>query len=257
MISVAEILKNTNIKQIVHLENVDSSNDYAKEISKLDFRDKLLVVADTQSKGKGRMGKTFFSPKSGLYFSLVIKPNLSFDEIQLITLTAAVALNNTINDLFHIGSKIKWLNDIYVGQKKLSGILAEGVISSSSLYDFVIVGVGINLESPPYLPQNIQHTFTALDEHTNLKVDRSEILITFINNFETLIQNLTKNKNKLIEEYKDSCMVLNQKVNIKNENEIYTAIDINSMAHLVVMNDQGKIKALNSGEISIEFNKTK
>ena len=253
MISKETIVENTKIKHVVHLEEVGSTNDYAKEISKIELIDNLLIVADSQNKGKGRMGKTFFSPKNGLYFSLIIQPKLKIDEIQLITIAAAVALNQTLNDLFHINSKIKWLNDIYIDNKKVSGILTEGVISSSEKYDFIVVGIGINLESPSYLPRDIEHTFTALDKHTKLKLDKNQILINFLNNFEILIENLNTNNEIILDAYRKSCFILDQKVKFKNSEKLYTAIDINSLGHLVVMDDDGFIISLNSGDISIDF----
>ena len=247
------IIDNTNILKIKHFNTIDSTNDYAKAASKKEFIDNYLIIADNQSKGKGRMGKSFFSPNNGLYFSLVIKPDLNLQEIQLVTLVAAIALNDTINELYKINSKIKWLNDIYVNDKKLSGILSEGVISSQNKYDFIVLGIGINLQNPSDIPKDLENIDTSIDQYTKILPDRNSILISFLNNFYKLIDSLLNEKKTIIERYKKDCLTLNRLVKIKNDDKFYTAIDVDYSGHLIVKDKQNNLLTLNSGEVSIEI----
>ena len=139
--------------KVIHLERTDSTNTYAKALAKAS-KDKteLLVIADSQSGGRGRLGRSFFSPEdTGLYMSLLLYPDLHAKDMQLITTAAAVALCKAIQSLTGLDPAIKWVNDVYLNGKKVAGILTEGVFDpSSAKTEFVILGIGVNV----FYPQN-------------------------------------------------------------------------------------------------------
>ncbi|MBR6558325.1 MAG: biotin--[Clostridia bacterium] len=130
--------------KIIIEDLVPSTNDMGKEIALSERKENTLILAYRQDKGKGRMGRNFFSPEGGIYMSLVIsETGLSPEEIPLITPAAAVAVCRAIEELTPAKTKIKWVNDIFVDGGKACGILTESVFSGDSF--FSVVGIGINL----------------------------------------------------------------------------------------------------------------
>ena len=127
-----------------HFDEIESTNDFAKEKAKTE-NSNFTVTASLQTKGRGRKGRTFFSPKgAGLYLSIAVNLNISFEEFPKITTYTAVCVARAIEKLTSLKIDIKWVNDLYVNGKKLCGILTEGSFSGEKTY-FVIIGIGVNL----------------------------------------------------------------------------------------------------------------
>lgn len=126
-----------------------STNQTAKEKAADGAPEGTLIIAEQQTGGRGRLGRTFFSPgESGLYFSLLLRPALKPENTLLITTAAAVAVCKALETLSGKQTAIKWVNDIFVGGKKVCGILSEAAFSSTAALDHVILGIGINLYPP-------------------------------------------------------------------------------------------------------------
>lgn len=248
MINKDYIINNSFIEDVEYFQNIDSTNTYLKNISNKYFKDNRLVIADSQSAGRGRMTKSFHSPTDGLYFSFVIKPKLRIEEIQLITIITALAVNNSIKTLYNIESNIKWLNDIYIDNKKVSGILAEGSISNSDHYDYIVIGIGINLKKSDNIPDSIKDIYTALDIHSNKIVDKNILIVNIMNEFERLSLSA---KSDIIESYKDSCLSIMKKVFYKNKE--YIVKDISDLGHIIIEDDERNLLTLNSGEVSLVY----
>lgn len=148
-------------------ETTDSTNIRAKSLARSGAEDGTLVLAEKQTAGRGRRGKSFFSPKGGgLYMSLVLRPGEGSCDIQLLTIAAATAVCLSLEKLAGIKPQIKWVNDIYLDEKKLCGILCE----KNSDTDAVIVGIGINLAGEVF-PQELEGIACAL----NAPVSRNEL----------------------------------------------------------------------------------
>lgn len=235
-----------NLTGVKVLESVDSTNNFAKTLAK-DNTD-YLIIANQQTHGKGRMGRSFFSPdKHGVYMSLILKPDLQIGDVQLTTICAALALTQALESLYKLSPKIKWLNDVYIGNRKVSGILTEGEIELNH-FAYLVVGIGINTHSVVDLPKEIEGVYTALDR----EVDRNELISTTINNFYKLYKDLPHNRYALIDAYKLHSNVLGKTITIKNQgDDRYLAEDISSEGHLIVVDNFGKRIELNSGEISV------
>lgn len=147
---------------ILHLEAVDSTNTLAKELVIGGFMGEALILADTQTLGRGRCGKSFFSPDGrGLYMTVILRPKAADAGFTLITAAAAVAVSKAIESQTAISPRIKWVNDIYVQNKKAGGILCESVFDSSGKLSAVIVGIGINLSGESF-PNDIADTAVSL-----------------------------------------------------------------------------------------------
>ena len=142
---------------------VSSTNDLAKENNAC-FNN-AVFVALRQKNGRGKLNRSFYSPKGGLYLSILLHPQKNIMEMQILTQLAAVATVNAIKYLFDINTYIKWVNDIYYNNKKICGILCESSVNfeSTDLEDYSVVGIGINLTAPKNgFPKDIENTAGAL-----------------------------------------------------------------------------------------------
>lgn len=150
--------------EAVCFDVLPSTNDYAKQLATEGKQEGTVVLADSQTAGKGRLGRRFFSPEhSGLYMSLILRPKAFQQDAGLLTACGAVAVHQAILELSGVCTDIKWVNDIYFKNKKLCGILAESQFTSSGSFDFVILGIGINLVPPKEgYAEEIRGTATSL-----------------------------------------------------------------------------------------------
>lgn len=253
MINKERIMDKTHVSEVLYFTEITSTNTYLKDYGKVNSdKEHVLAVADSQTKGRGRLHKSFYSPDSGLYFSLLYRFPLSIQKLQLITITAAVAVAKTLKDLYRLDVKIKWLNDIYLNQRKLCGILTEGVLSQGNHYDFIVLGIGINVKTPQRIPEELEGIFAALDEEIK-NFDKETFLIHFINNFDLYMNNLERYQENIISTYKDLCFILNKNIRILNSDKLLFAYDINSEGHLLAKDEDNKVHQLNSGEVSIIY----
>ncbi len=164
---------------ILRLETIDSTNSEAARQAKLGADEGLCVIAKQQTAGRGRHGRAWVSEKdAGLYFSIVLRPKMNMRFLPLITLMTGVAVYDALKE-FGLKPDIKWVNDVLVGEKKISGILAETVETPKGLA--VIVGIGINLTSRNF-PDEIADTATSIQAETNLSVS-SDVVAEKLTNF--------------------------------------------------------------------------
>ena len=168
---------------VLHYDVIDSTNLEAKRQIKQGAKCPFVVVADAQTAGKGRMGRQFYSPdKTGLYMSFVYEPETDFKDSVTVTSAAAVAVVRAIEELTDLSPKIKWVNDIYIDDKKVSGILTEAVTGDKTL---IIVGIGVNITTDKF-PNEIKNTATSL----NQAVDKSNLLLSIVKHLLELISGL-------------------------------------------------------------------
>ena len=234
---------------------VDSTNDIAKELGKNDIK-QALVIASKQTKGRGRRGRVFFSPSgSGIYMSILLRPNYSADIIPLLTTAAAVAVSEAIQTVTNIKTSIKWINDLYIDYKKVCGILCESAFSDSGNLNFVVVGIGINIKDPEEgFPAEISDIAASLFGNEAPSEETVCKLCAEITN------NIFKYSNMLTErtyldKYRKLLFVLGKEVTVISPVESYSAIpiDIDDDAHLIIKTMDGTIKAISAGEISLKI----
>jgi BirA family biotin operon repressor/biotin-[acetyl-CoA-carboxylase] ligase len=232
--------KGGEVLNIIKLEVTTSTSTYARENADT-LRLPSLIIADKQTAGRGRSGNSFYSPdKTGLYFTLLFETESA---IPLITPAAAVAVCNTIEKNFGIYPKIKWVNDIFLNNKKICGILSECFISNNKT--LIAVGIGINLttnEFPDNLPNAGSLGITCDKE--KLATDIAEYILGYIRN---------PNENEILNQYKNRLFVLNKRIEFFENNIRYSATvrDINAQCNLIVELPDKNEKILSSGEISI------
>ena len=152
-----ERLKNAcpELKQIVCLKICSSTNQIARDIAEDEDADRVLVLTELQTDGRGRLGRSWVYSDGGIAMSLMFRPELKNDTLPMMTLIAALAVHDAILELTGLETQIKWPNDIYCSGRKICGILTEGVLNGSS--SFAVLGIGLNLNQTG-LPEEISTT---------------------------------------------------------------------------------------------------
>lgn len=234
-------------------QQVTSTNTLAKEMAAKGASEGTVLIATEQTEGRGRMGRTFYSPKSsGIYFSIILRPKLSLEDSLLITTVTAVAVAQAIETVAKVKAGIKWVNDIYVGEKKVCGILTEASINfESGSLEYAIVGIGINIETKEF-PDNLKHIAGALFEEKPEDSPITSVLVAeVLNNMAKYMSNITDPL--YLEAYRDRSFLINRDIIILKgkDTENAKAIGIDEKARLVVEYEDGRTEALNSGEVSV------
>lgn len=246
------ISKKINKKyNIIIFDKIDSTNNYAKNTNNSDLKIPTIIIANEQTSGRGRVGKTFFSPKdTGLYMSIVFSPKKKINELDLLTITAAVSVCEAIINTTSLPAKIKWVNDIFIENKKICGILTEAVNNyQTGKVDKLIIGIGVNVNNPhDEFPENIADTASAINSPNT---DRNNLCAEIVNLFDKYYNE--NNREKIIEKYKNYSLVINKRIKYTKNNKEYYAIvkNINNSGNLEVINDDNTEETLKSGEISI------
>ncbi len=238
-------------KNIYHYESIDSTNDVAYGLAEKGEPEGSIVVAESQSHGKGRVGRKWVSPKGGgVYLSLILRPDLETDEIPTITLIAAVSAASAINKICQLDVKIKWPNDIIINDKKAGGILTE-IKAQPDRVDFLILGIGINVNTPH---DKLPRVGTSLMGECSQNVSRAELVKKFLENFEKDYTRLKKEGFvSLREECKAASSVLGKHVKVAEHHKTYEgrAVDIDEKGALILKMDDGSKKRVFSGDVTI------
>ena len=242
-ISETLILKHLKVpRKVAVFEEVFSTNDTIKDI---EFD---VVVAKSQTGGRGTNNRKFFSPKGGIYLSLKLKPKIPLDKLSLITPFTAVALYKAIEKVTKLKPKIKWVNDIYINGKKVAGILTESKISSDSI-DYVIVGVGINCDRQNFPNFNL-NTPTSIEEELDYKIDKNRLIAEFLNEFNGIEKSLLSKD--FIPYYKDNFYLLDKAVKVVSGGKEYQGVVAgvdDSLAILVKV--ENKILSFISADVTV------
>lgn len=239
-------------RKIDVFRSIDSTNSFAKSLAQLNAENGTTVLAEVQTQGKGRMGRSFHSPSGvGIYMSVILRPQLSVEHSLLITSCAAVAVAEAIEKVTGIDCKIKWVNDIYVGRKKLCGILTEASVNvEMGGLDYAVVGIGINVHNTSF-PKGIEDIATSVYMETGKRFSKNEIAAEVLNRLE---EHMEKIRDKsFIEEYRKRSNLIGKRIEITHNDESVQAvcIGIDEICRLLVRYDNGEEKALMSGTIRI------
>lgn len=232
--------------EIIALESTNSTNNEAKKLISEGSDGYILITADEQSMGKGRLGRSFFSPAGSIYMSLAFKIDTEISDAIRLTTAASVAVVRAIESLTTAKPLIKWVNDIYIDGKKISGILTEGVTDiESGRVTHMIIGIGINCGTAKF-PEELRDIATSLELGD---VSRGQMIATIA---AKLIDCIEK-KVDFMDEYRQKSLVLGKKINYYKNGEATaaTAIAIDDNGGLIVKHEDGSETCLNTGEISV------
>jgi len=243
-------------KKIYYFTEVDSTNNFAKKLAKQGAEEGAIVIAETQTSGRGRLGRRWKSPKGGIWLSIILKPKLELKEIIKVNLLAAVAVSKTIGEELKLTAEVKWPNDVLINRKKVCGILAE-TVSEKDKAKYVIVGIGVNANFDlSALPEELRTTASSLKEILGMEIDRERFICSLLKNFEFYYEAIKEENFKLILNYwRSLSCLLGCRVRIYENGEKYEALatDIDENGYLIVKLDDGTVKKIFSADVTLKL----
>lgn len=232
---------------------LDSTNTRAKALAATGAPHGYLVIAESQSGGKGRMGRAFFSPAhSGVYITYVLRPKLLAERAVMITSMAAVAVARAIETVADVEVKIKWVNDLYIAGKKVCGILCEaGMDFESGMLDYAVLGIGVNVAAMRF-PEALAPIATSIGNECGRAVSRNRLIAEISNQLEALYGQL--DTCAFMAESRARSNVIGRDVLVLRGDERFEAraVDIDDQGRLVIETPAG-LKRVGSGEISLKL----
>ena len=239
-------------RNYIHKESLSSTNDMAKELA-YKVPDGTVIVAEEQTKGRGRMGRSWFSEKSScILTSVILKPQIRPEKTVALTQVAALTVVKAIEEVCSVKTKIKWPNDIILNSKKVCGILTE-MSSEIDVVNYIVIGIGINVNCTEF-PDDLKEKATSLQLELEKPVDRKKLLASLLNNLEIYYKEYEE---KGFESLRP--LILENSITIGKEvRVIYTdreirgqAIAIDKEGKLVIKTEKGEKMAILSGEVSV------
>ena len=242
--------------RVVVLDSVDSTNNLAKELARKGAWEGSAFIADRQSAGRGRLGRSFLSPAGvGIYFSMVLRPGCPPQELMHLTCAVGSAMCDAVERACGFRPGIKWTNDLVVGSKKLGGILTElSVNPVTHLVDFAIVGIGINCrQQEKDFDESIRHMACSAEMVTGRPIDRSRLAAEMIRALSEMNDRLLSDKAALLDDYRRDCITLGREISVVRGLNIRHGVarSVDEDGALVVDYDDGTSEAVSSGEVSI------
>lgn len=240
-------------KKMDVFKSIDSTNNFAKSLAQIGGEHGTVIIAESQTKGRGRLNRNFYSPGGGVYMSIILRPELSMEDAQLITSCAAAAVARAIQNITGLDAKIKWVNDIFIGGKKVCGILTEaGMNFETGKLDYAVVGIGINVNTKHFSGE-LEKIATSLFAETGKTVLRCNLIAEILNVFEQYFEKM--HTREFMSEYISRSNVIGREVTVTAPGVSYSAVvvGIDQNARLLVKTQDGEEHILNSGEISVRF----
>lgn len=244
-------------RSICYQTTVDSTNVLAKQLAQKTAPQGLLVIAEEQNAGKGRIGRGWASPfAKGLWFSVVLRPKFPPEEAPKCTLMAAVAVCKAVNEVAGVNAQIKWPNDILLNGKKLVGILSEMGAEYGKLH-YVVIGIGLNTNAERKdFPADVQEIAISLHQAATRNFNRAELLARIMENLEELVEEAEINGfGGIFDQWRQMNCTTNMAVKVIAQDETYLgkALDIDDTGMLIVQRENGVIDKVVAGDVSIRY----
>ncbi len=233
---------------ITVLQQVDSTNNALKALCASGAPHGTVLLAEEQTAGKGRLGRSFSSPKGkGIYCSVLLRPSLPAQKLLCLTPLLAEAARRAILEVTGVDAKIKWINDLVAEGRKLCGILTERT-------DGIIAGIGINCaQEEGDFPPDLRHTAVSLKQLTGTEPDRAALTAALLHQVCLAFQALEEDPAPWLESYGRHCLTLGQPVKVCRMEEAYEAFAeaLDPQGGLIVRLPDGRRETVSSGEVSV------
>ena len=241
-------------KEVLYFDTIDSTNTKAQELAEKGYPSGTLVVADKQESGKGRRGRSWVSPSgTGIFMTLMIKPDINPNNASMLTLVAALAVAKAITSVTGEKALIKWPNDIVVNGKKVCGILTE----MNAQFDYInniVVGIGINVHNESFPEEISQMASSLMIEAGGKRFHRAQIIAETMSYFEQYYDTFLKTQDlsALVREYDELLVNRNKSVRVLDPKEPFDgkAMGITPKGELIVETWESR-KLVSSGEVSV------
>lgn len=251
-----EILKHLpgNFPWQVHWYNtLPSTNDLAKEMGKGGAPHGTVILADSQTKGRGRMGRSFHSPAgSGIYLSVLIRPQCHARELMHLTCATAVAVCDAVEAFCALRPGAKWINDLVVQNKKLGGILTEMALNADGSVAWCVIGIGINCQKTAF-PDELKDIAISLESVMGAPVDRAGLMAEILRALKDMSEGLPGNQESVMQQYRRDCITLGKEVLVIRDDRQMPAFarDVDPQGGLTVVFPDGTEETIAAGEVSI------
>jgi BirA family biotin operon repressor/biotin-[acetyl-CoA-carboxylase] ligase len=247
-------LKTRVIGREIHLfPEVASTNTLAMEMASNGAPEGTVVLAETQTGGKGRRGRTWISPKGNVYLSVILRPDIPLYKAPVITLMGAVAAASAIRRMCEVKAFIKWPNDILVSGRKVGGLLTE-MSAEQDRVRHIVLGIGIdaNMELEA-LPYDVRAQATTLAAETGGKIDRTAFLQQLLRELDRQYRVFLENEQDILMEWKSLNMTTGNRVAISGAGEILEGVaqGIDDEGRLVIRQDNGNVRTVAAGDVTI------
>ena len=240
---------------LLWFDSIDSTNTRARELAKQGAPHGTVLIADHQTGGRGRRGRSFHSPAGvGIYMSVVLRPNCEPQALMHLTCATAVAMCDAVEHSARFRPGIKWTNDLVFNKRKIAGVLTELSFTNQGLVDFAVIGIGINCcQQEDDFPEDIRHIAGSLESVSGKKIDRAEVAAAMMDALYRMDQQLQSNKAVILDQYRTDCITIGQEISLVRGDEVRygKALDINSEGALIVQFSEGTTEIVNSGEVSV------
>ena len=252
---IKDKLDNPWRERIQFFDAITSTNDVLKQLALQGAPEGTTLVADCQTGGRGRMGRTFLSPSGvGIYLSVLLRPNCKPTELMHLTCASASAACSAIEQAAGFRPGAKWTNDIVYNKRKLAGILTELGLNQDGTTAYAIIGIGFNCNQQLRdFPDAIQDVAGSLKMVTGKETDRALLAAKMIEALYQMNRELLSDRAGILARYRQDCITLGQEISLVRGDEIRhgKALDVDENGALVVRYEDDTIEAVNSGEVSV------
>ena len=240
---------------LVHrFEVIDSTNTYAKQIAQQGAEHGTAVLAQSQTGGRGRLGRSFHSPVGcGIYLSLILRPQCEASQLMHLTCAVGVAVCDAVEEVTGFRPGIKWTNDLVWGKRKLGGILTELGFEHGRI-SYAVAGIGLNCtQSQEDFPPEIRHMAASLTCATGKPLSIPQLEDAMIRHIRAMADTLLTDQGNWMERYRADCITIGQQICVVRGDELRygTALSVDHDGGLVVQYSEGFIETVTSGEVSV------
>ncbi len=247
-------------KTVFFLTEVNSTNLWAKRLARSGAQEGTVTIAETQSSGRGRLDRRWYSPVGGLWFSVVLRPKIHASQVSQLTLTTGLSVMQTLRDLYDLEAEAKWPNDVLVNGRKICGILGEAN-SQADKVSFVIMGIGLNanFQVDKVLPESVAAGTTSLETEMGHKVGLEQLLATLLKRFEANYYICAhRGFSHTVTEWKRHANFLGREIDVIDQHRTFRGVaeDIDENGALLLKLKDGSLRSFIAADVSLNSKRT-
>jgi BirA family transcriptional regulator, biotin operon repressor / biotin---[acetyl-CoA-carboxylase] ligase len=230
--------------KIFHFQELETTMDKAKTLAKKNVPHLSVVIAENQTRSRGRLHRKWFSSKGGLWFTIILKPKTPPPLAYIYNFAASLSLAKSLRQLFNIDVYVKWPNDLLLNKKKLTGLLSE-METRGDMVEFINIGIGINVNNTP---EQFEPKAISIKKVLKKRVSRKLILETFLEDFENRIESI--DHKAIIKQWKKMTSTIGSEVRVETMNDTFegVAIDVDETGTLIIKDNSGQTHKIIYGD---------
>ena len=254
---IKEDLRTRFIGRRLHVyDTVSSTNDVARALALEGAEEGTVIIAEAQTRGRGRAGREWFSPRGGLWFSIILKPKIKAREVSRITLTVGVAVTAALNRQFNLNAEVKWPNDVLVNGRKVCGVLTESVTCDETV-KMVVVGIGLNANvTLEKFSRSLRESATTLKEELKKEVSLEPLLCEIFYHIESeYVVFLKEGFAQVLSEWKALAAFIGKHVEVTVVGGKFSGVaeDVDEYGSLIVRLSDGSVKRVVAGDVKVRI----